>query len=78
MIRRRLFAPVALALVALLPPAAAPLAAEVYDSPQRVQPLLVGSEVPSVEVLTLDGDPVDLRQVVGKKKAVVIFYRGGW
>ena len=58
---------------------AAPVsAAEAYDSAAEVRPLLIGSEVPSVEVLTLDGDSVDLKSVVGDKKAVVIFYRGGW
>jgi len=53
-------------------------AAEVYDSATEVRPLLIGSEVPSVSVLALDGSAVNLRDVIGKKKAVVVFYRGGW
>lgn len=52
--------------------------AEVFSSPTEVQPLLIGTEVPSVNVLRLDGTPVNLRDVVGDKKTVVIFYRGGW
>lgn len=54
------------------------LAADAYGSPAEVHPLLLGSEVPSVEVLTLEGAAVDLKSIVGERKAVVIFYRGGW
>lgn len=53
-------------------------AVEAYDSASEVRPLLIGSEVPSVPVLALDGSAVDLRDVIGKKRAVVVFYRGGW
>lgn len=58
--------------------AAQVFAADAYGSPAEVHPLLLGSEVPSVEVLALDGSGVDLKSVVGEKRAVVIFYRGGW
>jgi hypothetical protein len=54
------------------------LGAEVVSSPTDVRPLLIGTEVPSVDVLRLDGTAVNLRDVVGDEKAVVIFYRGGW
>lgn len=58
---------------------AAPLlGAKAFYSPSEVRPLLIGTEVPSVEVLALDGAKVDLRKLIGKKPAVVIFYRGGW
>jgi len=53
-------------------------AAEPYSAPTEVQPLLIGTEVPEVDVLTLEGEAVGLRSVVGQGKAVVIFYRGGW
>ncbi len=56
----------------------ATLAAEVFASPAEVQPRLIGSEVPSAVVQRLDGSEADLRDLVGKKRAVVIFYRGGW
>jgi hypothetical protein len=59
--------------------AAAPVAAaEAFASATEIRPLLLGTEVPAVEVLGLDGKPVDLRAVIGSKDAVVIFYRGGW
>jgi len=54
-------------------------AAEVVPgSPTSVRPLLVGSEVPSVDVLRPDGSSLDLREEAGKKPTVLIFYRGGW
>ncbi len=53
-------------------------AAEIFSAPTEVQPLLIGSEVPSATIQRLDGSEADLRDVVGEKKAVVIFYRGGW
>jgi len=63
----------------LLCAAALPVgAAEAFDSPAEVRPLLLGSAVPSVDVLGLDGTAVDLKEVVGKRDVVLIFYRGGW
>ncbi len=50
----------------------------VPGSPTGVRPLLIGSEVPSVDVLRPDGSPLDLREEAGKKPTVLIFYRGGW
>ncbi len=52
--------------------------AQVASSPGEVTPLLIGSEVPSATVRQLDGTEVDLREVVGDDRTVVIFYRGGW
>ncbi|MDH3402617.1 MAG: hypothetical protein OES32_07690 [Acidobacteriota bacterium] len=75
---RRFSRTLALALLGAALAASSAPAAEVYAAPDAVRPLLVGSEVPSAAVQRLDGSEVDLRDVVGKKKAVVIFYRGGW
>jgi hypothetical protein len=59
--------------------AAAPAtAAEAFASATEIRPLLLGTEVPAVEVLGLDGKEVDLAAVIGSKDAVLIFYRGGW
>ncbi|HVS65033.1 MAG TPA: hypothetical protein VMT85_16185 [Thermoanaerobaculia bacterium] len=45
---------------------------------EDIRPLLIGAEVPSVEVRTLDGDAVDLRDIVRRKPTILLFYRGGW
>jgi len=50
----------------------------VPERPTDVQPLLVGSAVPAVELRGVDGEPTDLKAAMDGKPAVVIFYRGGW
>jgi len=59
--------------------AAGPRAEErVYPTPEAVQPLTVGSRVPSTTLQTLQGGTVDLAEVVRKHGALIVFYRGGW
>lgn len=48
------------------------------SSAQEIQPLLIGAQVPDVQLKTIDGDPVSIKDAMGDKPAVVIFYRGGW
>ena len=47
-------------------------------SADRVQPLLIGAEVPRVTLKTVEGEPYELATGVKKKPTVLIFYRGGW
>ena len=49
-----------------------------YPDAESVQPLGVGARVPSVTVREVDGDPVDLAEVVRESGALLVFYRGGW
>lgn len=67
-----------LAAVAVVTLHGAALAQEVPDRAEDVRPLLIGAEVPSVEVRTLDGDAVDLQKVVLGNRTLLLFYRGGW
>lgn len=53
-------------------------AAEVADSAGEIQPLLVGSPIPSVQLRNDSGQEVDLQKVVAEKPSILIFYRGGW
>ena len=76
--RHRFAKSLVLAVLAVVAASQAAPAAEVFASPAEVQPRLIGSEVPSAVVQRLDGSDADLRELVGKKRAVVIFYRGGW
>lgn len=48
------------------------------SAPDQVRPLLLGSTIPDVELLTLDGQPTTLKAQVNGKPAVLVFYRGGW
>jgi hypothetical protein len=50
----------------------------VYPRPEAVEPLAVGSQVPSVRVETVRGEQVDLREAMGNRGALLVFYRGGW
>jgi len=50
----------------------------VYSSAEAVKPLAPGATVPSAQVESLDGDPVDLAELVRDRGALLVFYRGGW
>jgi peroxiredoxin len=50
----------------------------VFNSAQETKPLPVGSGVPDVKFLTIDGKEFDLKKEALKKPSVLIFYRGGW
>lgn len=51
---------------------------QVPNSANDAKPLKVGLELPKVDLVTLDGKTVSLQHVVGGKKTVIVFYRGGW
>lgn len=70
----RILATLLLSLAAWLPAAHAQIA----DSAQAVQPILVGSAVPAVELTELSGQPTTLAKMIGGKPSVLVFYRGGW
>lgn len=58
----------------------APAAAEnvVHPDAESVRPLQPGASVPSATVRTLEGDPIDLADLVREQGALLVFYRGGW
>jgi hypothetical protein len=50
----------------------------VHASPHEVAPLQPGARVPTVALETLQGDLVDLAELVRESGALLVFYRGGW
>jgi len=52
--------------------------APVPDTAEKVTPLAVGSRVPKVNVMTIEGKAVDLPKLLFAQPTVLIFYRGGW
>lgn len=48
------------------------------QSDKAVTPLLLGNALPDVGLRTLEGTPITLKDAVGGKPAVLVFYRGGW
>jgi peroxiredoxin len=51
---------------------------EVPKLPNDVSPLLIGEELPDVELADINGSNIALKDVTKKKPTVLIFYRGGW
>lgn len=43
-----------------------------------IQPLLIGAQVPDVQLTDIEGNPVNLLQIAMQMPAIIIFYRGGW
>ena len=66
----------ALAAVLVAPPALGE--GRVYKSPEHVEPLQPGAEVPHVSVRAVDGTAIDLASLVADRGALLVFYRGGW
>ncbi|WP_152619142.1 peroxiredoxin-like family protein [Shewanella sp. cp20] len=54
------------------------MAKAIAESPTAISPLLNGQEVPSIQVKSLNGDNIDLQQLIQGKPSVIFFYRGGW
>ncbi len=48
------------------------------DEAKDVCPLSMGDSIPDTTLSTVDGKPVKLRQAVGLKPTLLVFYRGGW
>ena len=53
-------------------------AGRVYDSAERVEPLALGSSVPSASIRNVAGETLDLAGLVAERGALLVFYRGGW
>jgi hypothetical protein len=66
------------AAIAFATPLAIAASPSVPDSPGQIDPLLIGSSVPEVQVRTVDGQPTPIAEVLGGDPGVIVFYRGGW
>lgn len=50
----------------------------VATSPENVNPLLIGANIPDVTLKSIENKEVNLLALVKNKPTVFIFYRGGW
>ena len=50
----------------------------VYDSPEAVRPLLVGTKIPTGTLKTGTGEAFDLAAAIAAKPTVLVFFRGSW
>ncbi len=55
-----------------------PASPSVPGSPREICPVLPGATVPDVTVRDAQGKPVQLRDALGGKPAILVFYRGRW
>ena len=53
-------------------------AAEIFDTPEQVRPVLPGMQAPAFRVVDVDGETVEVDPASLTKPVVVTFYRGGW
>jgi hypothetical protein len=67
-----------LSVAALVATGTAAAAGSVPDSPEKIEPLLIGSAAPEAKLRTMEGEAITLAEALGSKPAVVVFYRGGW
>ena len=44
----------------------------------EVNPVLTGTTIPDISLKSIEGDSLQLRQLISEKPTVLIFYRGGW
>ena len=51
---------------------------KVAESKQEICPVLPGQPVPDVTFLTMEGNPLKLREVISQGPVLLIVYRGGW
>jgi peroxiredoxin len=51
---------------------------DIPGKPEDISPLLVGETIPDVTLVTMAGQPVNLKAEVAKKPTLLVFYRGGW
>ncbi len=53
-------------------------ASDIATTPSEVKPLKVGEKAASAPVFTVDGKPLNLRDIYSSGPTVLLFYRGGW
>ncbi|MCW3173259.1 peroxiredoxin-like family protein [Shewanella subflava] len=44
----------------------------------NISPLLNGHELPNISLQTVEGEDVNLKELVSHKNTILFFYRGGW
>jgi len=50
----------------------------IAEGPEQICPLVIGAHIPDVTLVTVDRQPVVLREALAKQPTILIYYRGGW
>lgn len=48
------------------------------ESAENISPLLISEKVPDAKLIDANGKEYSLSEMLGEKKTVMLFYRGGW
>jgi len=51
---------------------------KIAKNANEICPLIVGEEIPSAILQSLDGNEINIREIIKGNKSILIFYRGGW
>lgn len=51
---------------------------KVANSVNEICPVKIGTEVPSAMIKSINGNDLDIKEIVKDQKSIIIFYRGGW
>ncbi len=54
------------------------LAQDYAQNAEEVNPLLISSEIPDVQLKNMNDEIVRLKELVSQKPSILVFYRGGW
>lgn len=52
--------------------------AQLAPTADKVCPLLVGAEIPSITLTDINGRKVNIQKLVKEQPSIIVFYRGGW
>ncbi|HEX9746726.1 MAG TPA: peroxiredoxin-like family protein [bacterium] len=50
----------------------------VPDSAMGISPILIGSEIPDIDLVSADGETVNLNELTTSQLTIILFYRGSW
>ncbi len=50
----------------------------VPETPEYIQPLLIGDTIPTATLRDMDGNDFDLNAAIAQQPTVLFFYRGHW
>lgn len=51
---------------------------QVPKNAEDISPLLIGEQIPEATLLDVDGNSIQLNNILKEKPTVLVFYRGGW
>ncbi|MBK7381608.1 MAG: AhpC/TSA family protein [Ignavibacteriales bacterium] len=51
---------------------------KVAQNANEICPIKIGEEIPSAILQSLDGNEINIREIIQGNKSILIFYRGGW